>query len=284
MATPKQKLRWWKAVENPESSSGISGTRRRITHEIDSEYGSSSARGEDLRPRDLERRPADVPTLRAPRPSLGEPLGRSGERPDPLPEPEASLRGPRLRPFADWVRPVPTLVDDGEIELGEGTLTPAELIAVAMDALGVSIEIAEGTLSEDELAAVLAEERASASAELDPVRAAFEEGDFEETMRRSQTLLDRRPGTKAALVYLAAARELTLRRFWDILGGRERVPRVLVRGEAVGLSRLDHREAFMLSLVDGAATLEELIDMSGLPELDALRLLVRLRARRALHI
>jgi hypothetical protein len=42
---------------------------------------------------------------------------------------------------------------------------------------------------------------------------------------------------------------------------------------------LDHREAFLLSLIDGVSTIEEIVDMSGMSQLDALCLLHQMSER-----
>jgi hypothetical protein len=39
---------------------------------------------------------------------------------------------------------------------------------------------------------------------------------------------------------------------------------------------LDHRAGFLLSLVDGISTVEEILDMSGMTRLEALRLMYTL--------
>jgi hypothetical protein len=39
---------------------------------------------------------------------------------------------------------------------------------------------------------------------------------------------------------------------------------------------MDHHAGFLLSMVDGRFTVEELVDASGMPPLDALRILVEL--------
>jgi hypothetical protein len=46
----------------------------------------------------------------------------------------------------------------------------------------------------------------------------------------------------------------------------------------MGMS-LDHREAFLLSLIDGVSSIEEIVDMSGIPELDTLCLLYQMSER-----
>jgi hypothetical protein len=56
-------------------------------------------------------------------------------------------------------------------------------------------------------------------------------------------------------------------------------PKVLVDRRALASAPIDHREAFLVSLVDGAVTVSGLVDVSGMPEGEvhaALRRLVRL--------
>jgi hypothetical protein len=46
--------------------------------------------------------------------------------------------------------------------------------------------------------------------------------------------------------------------------------------EVQGLS-LDHRAGFLMSLCDGMATIDDVVDMAGMDELDVLRLLYEMR-------
>ena len=43
---------------------------------------------------------------------------------------------------------------------------------------------------------------------------------------------------------------------------------------------IDHRAGFVLSLVDGVSSLEMILDVSGMPTLDALRILYELMQQR----
>jgi hypothetical protein len=64
-----------------------------------------------------------------------------------------------------------------------------------------------------------------------------------------------------------------------ILGGAERVP---VHGRAVG--DLEPRSAFLLSRIDGSMTVEDVLDVSGMPRLEALRVMALLVRRGAVVI
>jgi hypothetical protein len=76
--------------------------------------------------------------------------------------------------------------------------------------------------------------------------------------------------------YLAAARESLRRRYMTELGGQREVPELLVPRNDGPSPRLRADEAFMLGLIDGQATLEEIVDTSELPQLVALQLMERL--------
>ena len=57
------------------------------------------------------------------------------------------------------------------------------------------------------------------------------------------------------------------------LGSLERVPVLRVAPAQLAKLGLDHRAGFVLSMIDGATAIETLIDMSGLPRVDVLRIL-----------
>ena len=57
------------------------------------------------------------------------------------------------------------------------------------------------------------------------------------------------------------------------LGPLSRVARLGRAPEEMARLPLDHFAGFMLTFVDGASTLETIIDASGLPRLEALRIL-----------
>jgi hypothetical protein len=56
-------------------------------------------------------------------------------------------------------------------------------------------------------------------------------------------------------------------------------PEVLVNAETLWAAQLDGRAGFLVSLIDGATTVESLLDLSGMPEQETLALLGDLRSR-----
>jgi HD-GYP domain-containing protein (c-di-GMP phosphodiesterase class II) len=59
----------------------------------------------------------------------------------------------------------------------------------------------------------------------------------------------------------------------ETLGSLDRVPRVKVATADLGKLALDHRAGFVLTFVDGASSIETILDASGLPRLELLRIL-----------
>lgn len=58
---------------------------------------------------------------------------------------------------------------------------------------------------------------------------------------------------------------------------RRTVPRVLRSPRELAAAPLDHREGFLLAHIDGKTSVQALIDISGMPDEDLLKLLQRLR-------
>ena len=68
------------------------------------------------------------------------------------------------------------------------------------------------------------------------------------------------------------------------LGGRDRIPRVIMSAEEMRVLSLDHRAGFLLSFIDGSMSIEEVLDGSSMPELDALRIMFELRMEGVIEI
>jgi len=92
----------------------------------------------------------------------------------------------------------------------------------------------------------------------------------------AEGILAEDPDNADALLYAEHCRDVLKQMYLSRLGGLRRVPNVAVGQEQLRWLSLDHRAGFLLSLVDGRSTLDEVLDMSGMSDLEALRLLVQL--------
>jgi hypothetical protein len=59
---------------------------------------------------------------------------------------------------------------------------------------------------------------------------------------------------------------------------------VAVSAGEMHLLALDHRAGFLLSFIDGSMSVDEVLDVSSMPELDALRIMFELQEQGAIVI
>ena len=68
------------------------------------------------------------------------------------------------------------------------------------------------------------------------------------------------------------------------IGAFTGVPRLALSESELRWLGLDHRSAFLLSRIDGATSVEEILELSGMPKLEAMKTLVDLLDRGAIRI
>lgn len=107
-------------------------------------------------------------------------------------------------------------------------------------------------------------------------------GDFTGALEIAETLLASDSADLEAQRYATSCRDVLTQMYLSRLGGLDQVINVVLPPEELRWLNLDHRAGFLLSLVDGASTIEELLDISGMPRLDALKILATLREQRAI--
>lgn len=104
----------------------------------------------------------------------------------------------------------------------------------------------------------------------------FALGDYTAALSVAELLLGQDPGDSAAARVAASCRARLGDLYRSRLGSLSRVPRVTVDASEMRWLGLDHRAAFLLSRVDGVQTLGDVLDVSGMPALEALKTLVEL--------
>ncbi len=109
-------------------------------------------------------------------------------------------------------------------------------------------------------------------------------GDFTGALTAAELLLGREPDHAGARQYAASSRERLEQLYTSRLGSLTGVARVIVPENDVRWLGLDHRAGFVLSRIDGRYTLEELLDVSGMPRLETLKTLAELVSLRAIEI
>lgn len=193
------------------------------------------------------------------------PAVRSPSSAQTQPVPQASLK-PRTR------RPREPFPAQHDIELDSGAMAPTEGSPVA----------APDPFQTDRLRPVGAGERRQGISDLlDRVRVLLGRGDLASSKQLVDEVLATDPGHGEAQ---ALARDITGRlamlRIFS-LEPMDRVPRQnLAAAAEVGLSP---RSMFVLSMADGSSTLEDLVDLSGMPRSDATEILSELIQKGALE-
>lgn len=100
--------------------------------------------------------------------------------------------------------------------------------------------------------------------------------DFSGALTAAELVLGRDPGHARAVQVSAVCRAKLVRLYASRLGSVHATPRVIVDPADVRWLGIDHRAGFLLSRIDGAHTVEEIIDISGMGELEALKMLTEL--------
>lgn len=139
----------------------------------------------------------------------------------------------------------------------------------------------------EELEAVLPT-RGSSGSEGSPLvgelRGRYATGDFSGALAIAQTILETDPGHEEARRCAARCGEVLSQMYLARLGSLQRRVRVAVPAEQIRWLSLDHREGFLLSLAESGASVEEVLDICGMPRLEALRILLGLLDQRVISL
>ncbi len=108
---------------------------------------------------------------------------------------------------------------------------------------------------------------------LSELRERYALGDFSGALTIAEAILEDEPENGDAQRYAESCRDVLKQMYAARLGPLDQVPIVAVPAEQLRWLTLDHRSGFLLSHVDGVSTLEEILDVSGMPHLEAMRII-----------
>jgi CRP-like cAMP-binding protein len=100
----------------------------------------------------------------------------------------------------------------------------------------------------------------------------------------AEAILETDPANAEALRYAEQCQAVLQKMYVSRLGGLNRIPTVATSAEQMRWLSLDHRAGFVLSLIDGTCTFDEILDMSGMRRLDALRILFDLLQQNVISV
>lgn len=104
----------------------------------------------------------------------------------------------------------------------------------------------------------------------------FAMGDFSGALALAEGILRIHPSDMEAQSLATKCREVLHDMYASRIGDMSRVPQVSMSPDQIRWLSLDHRAGFMLSMIDGFSSVDDLLDVSGMQRLDALRILCAL--------
>jgi hypothetical protein len=108
--------------------------------------------------------------------------------------------------------------------------------------------------------------------------------DLTGALRYAELILGREPESEQAKRCAENCRKRLLSLYSSKIGKLDAVPVPALGDAELRWLGLDHRSGFLLSRVDGVSTVEEVLDVCGMPRLEALKTLVDLLDRGAIRI
>jgi hypothetical protein len=109
-------------------------------------------------------------------------------------------------------------------------------------------------------------------------------GDFSGALVIAEAILEANPADLEVPRYAQSCRDVLTQMYSARLGSLEQVVAVAVPSDQIRWLTLDHRAGFLLSLIDGGLTVEQILDISGMPRLDALRIMYQLLEQRVISL
>ncbi len=109
-------------------------------------------------------------------------------------------------------------------------------------------------------------------------------GDFTGALVIAESILESDPEDPEARRYVQSCREVLMQMYAARLGQLDQRVIVAIPPDQIRWLSLDHRAGFLLSLIDGSSSIEEILDVCGMTRLDALRILYNLLEQRVIAL
>ena len=107
-------------------------------------------------------------------------------------------------------------------------------------------------------------------------------GDFTGALTLAESILETDPQNSIAQGYATNAKQVLVHMYSARLGSTNARPSIVMPPEELRWLNLDHKAGFVLSLIDGTSTIEDIADMCGMPMLDLLRILYDLALQKVI--
>jgi len=194
----------------------------------------------------------------------------------------------RPAPFPEPTRPTLPQASPPELDLGElDSLSPGPTLGsksglVEPRAPEFDLSLDEPPLDEAPPAASLEGAPSSGSA-IAELKDRYAMGDFSGALEIAERIQES-PEDLEAPRYAQSCRDVLTQMYSARLGSLDRNVTVAVPSDQIRWLTLDHRAGFLLSLIDGGITVDQILDISGMPRLDALRIMYQLLDQRVISL
>jgi hypothetical protein len=112
----------------------------------------------------------------------------------------------------------------------------------------------------------------------------YKMGDFTGALVIAESIMESNPEDLEAPRYAQSCRDVLTQMYSARLGSLDQFVRVAVPSDQIRWLTLDHRAGFLLSLIDGGSTVDQILDISGMTRLDALRIMYQLLDQRVISL
>ncbi len=109
-------------------------------------------------------------------------------------------------------------------------------------------------------------------------------GDFTGALVVAESLLDANPEDEQAARYAESCRDVLTQMYSARLGPSDQTVVVAVPPDQIRWLSLDHRAGFLLSMIDGTSSIDEILDVSGMARLEAMRILFMLYEQQVIRL
>jgi hypothetical protein len=111
------------------------------------------------------------------------------------------------------------------------------------------------------------------SERLNEVRERYEAGDYRAALTAAEGILADHPDHIASLGYAESSRQMLRQKYLARIGDTGLAPRIKVTAQELARLNLDERARQVVSSIDGATSVDDLVGATGLPTLDVYRVL-----------
>ena len=108
--------------------------------------------------------------------------------------------------------------------------------------------------------------------------------DFSGALVIAEGIIEAHPEDLEAPRYAQSCRDVLTQMYSARLGSLDQIVAIAVPSDQIRWLTLDHRAGFLLSLIDGGSTVDQILDISGMTRLDALRIMYQLLDQRVISL